>query len=219
MAKKTAVLVANPITDAIDILNTDGWVKGEFRCEEGSRCAVGALRAAYGMFENDNRFVLKQGISNEQWADWMSHGEDLEVTTVIYDDESWDEDTQTHSEVLFDLAEMVEPIDPEQLTRYQEAVTVLADTLVPGWDIQATKDRDAYREALLAANYTLEQLDRIAPAVDPAHTRNNLEHAENAVIQFNDSRVNDEEGRDEVLAGFKKAAKKLGKARKAAVLA
>lgn len=38
--------VAKAITRAKKILETDGWVVGAFRCDEGKHCAVGALRAA-----------------------------------------------------------------------------------------------------------------------------------------------------------------------------
>ena len=42
----------NPILDAKNILETDGWIVGSFKCDDtGKRCAVGALRAACGLPE------------------------------------------------------------------------------------------------------------------------------------------------------------------------
>lgn len=45
----------NPLEEAENMLRTDGWTVGTFKCDDGKRCAVGALRAACGMRENTGK--------------------------------------------------------------------------------------------------------------------------------------------------------------------
>lgn len=45
----------NPLEEAENILRTDGWTVGTFKCDDGKRCAVGALRVACGMRENTGK--------------------------------------------------------------------------------------------------------------------------------------------------------------------
>jgi hypothetical protein len=40
----------NPLLDAATILRLDGWVAGDYVCEEGKKCLAGAIRAACGIF-------------------------------------------------------------------------------------------------------------------------------------------------------------------------
>lgn len=64
--------VTNPATalaEAKFLLETDGWIVGNWKCETGKRCAAGAVRAACGHYERPESYSLDEAYSDPAYVE------------------------------------------------------------------------------------------------------------------------------------------------------